>query len=168
MEHTEREHELETAEVAIQLGGIADSEFGAINERPPGAIDIRLADVDPDVAHVTEMLEQSAGTAAKVEDAHTAGRSNVLSDEQAPSSLTAEHPRKELVDRWARQDASNVDQVGPGPRPRRLVTGGTLAGHLEGLRLTRRFSPAANERMLSLGDQVLAEVGAHVADVLED
>src|SRR5262245_28517172 len=115
MEHTEREHKIEIAEVAVQRRSIADSEFSAAREGATCAPDVRLTDVDADIPHVTEVIEKGAGAAAEVQDAHPRGRTHALPNEQRSGSLAAERSREELIYRRAGQDPSNVDYVAAPP-----------------------------------------------------
>lgn len=130
MDQAERKHEVEPAEVGVELSGIPDSKLATIAEHTSRATDVLRAGVNANVLHITEVVEQCPGTATKVEHPHTCPRAHVLPNEDYPRLSAPESSREELVDRRTRENTSDVDQRCLPRRPFQSVTRRTLSRRL--------------------------------------
>jgi hypothetical protein len=83
MDHTERQNHIEVPQVIIQPRRVANTEFGPIAERMAGARNVFGADVDPDVADVSEVVNELTRPASEIEHTRSWLRPNILPDKHA-------------------------------------------------------------------------------------
>jgi hypothetical protein len=83
MDHTERQDHVEVPQVLIQPRRVANTEFGPIAERMTGARNVLGADVDPDVADVSDVVDEFTRPASEIEHTRSWLRPNIVPDKHA-------------------------------------------------------------------------------------